>query len=206
MTRFTLFIFTVLFLVSCKNKKTVDKSITASAKREVVTHTDTLQFISFDGNADYWVSTFLNGKKDTIALVTDSELSDKFRGKLFVVTWFADTLYEAGDDELKYAAKRLSHLKLIKGSPFVAAISEEQIIQDIKNIPEVLANADQVGIAERPSGEKKYYLVETGTRGEDNYSRFLMFRVYTDPRYEIKVYDPESDTDLSLTEWRKLKN
>lgn len=192
--------------MSCQNKKVVEKKAAVDAHKTIVTHTDTLQFISFDGNADYWISTFLDSKKDTVTLVTDSEITGNLKDKLFEVKWFADTLYEAGDDERKYIAKRLSEWRLIKGVPYLLAISEEQIIQDVNNIPEVQAGADQVGIAERPSEGKKYYLVETGTHEEDNYSRFLLFRVYTDPNYEIKVYEPANDMELSLAEWRKLNN
>lgn len=39
-----------------------------------------------------------------------------------------------------------------------------------------------------------------------HFSRFLMFRVYTYPQYEISVYDPAEDADLSLEQWRKKQH
>lgn len=203
MTRFTLVILAAVFFVACKNKKTTE------ATGAAVSHTDTLQFVSFDGNADYWISVFVNSKKDTVSLVTDSAIADSFKNKLFEVTWFVDTLFEAGDNDRKYAAKRMIHFSVINGKPFVVPvafvppISEKQILEDVKNLPEVMGNADQVVIAERPSEGKDFYLIETGTHGEDNYSRFAMFRVYYRPKYEIRVFDMADDTDVSLEEWRK---
>ncbi|MHA4894675.1 hypothetical protein ACXZ1K_07990 [Pedobacter sp. PWIIR3] len=210
MTRFTLLILTAILLVACKNKKSVEKNTVLNTSKEAVTHTDTLQFVAFDGNAGYWISTFLNSKNDTVSFVTDSAISEHLKDRLFKVSWFSDTLYEAGDNDRKYTANRLSHLRLLKGKPFNAAeviaapATEAQIIKDLKNIPEVQSGADQVGIAERPAKGKAYYLIETGTHGEDNFSRFLMFRVYVHPNYEIKVYDPANDIELTLEEWRKL--
>ena len=212
MSKFVLFIVATIFLCSCKNKKPADPGINATSaspaktqniKNKPPIHTDTLQFIHFEGNFDYWSCVFLDSSKDTITLVTDSIIDDRFKNQLFEVKWFTDTLYQAGDNDSKYAANRMTHFRPINGKPFVAAISEKQILQDIRNLPEVQAGADQVGIAEKPHDGKNYYLVETGTRGEDNFSRFLMFRVYTYPKYEIRVYNPAEDTDVSLEQWRK---
>ncbi|WP_256003538.1 hypothetical protein [Pedobacter deserti] len=212
MTRFIPLLACALIFSSCGNKKpsgqaleTASDSVeTRQPEKMIVTHTDTLQFIHFEGNFDYWYNIFLNASKDTISLVTDSAIDDRFKNTLFEVKWFADTLYEAGDNDSKYTANRMSHFRPLKGKPFVAPITEEQILRDIRNIPEVRSGADQAGIAERPSEGKNYYLVETGSREEDNFSRFMMFRVYIYPHYEIKVYDPAQDTDFSLEAWRKL--
>ncbi|MNK20313.1 hypothetical protein D3C87_385500 [compost metagenome] len=210
MTRFPLFIVAALLLAACKNKKAAEHPLKQTTttqnkhtKLQAEIHTDTLQFIYFEGNFDYWSCIFLNSSKDTISLVTDSMITDDFKNKLFEVKWFTDTLYEAGDNDSKYAANRMSHFKPIKGKPFVAPITEKQILHDIRNIPEVQSGADQVAIAERPSEGKNYYLVETGTREADNFSRFLMFRVYIYPQYQINVYDPAADTEHSLEAWRK---
>jgi hypothetical protein len=211
MKQLPLLITVILLLSACKNKKAADQSGQATSvtknqhlqpKSQI--HTDTLQFIYFEGNFDYWSCIFLNSSKDTITLVTDSMINDNFKNRLFEVKWFTDTLVQAGDNDSKFAANRMSHFRPIKGKPFVAPITEEQILQDVRNIPEVQSGAEQVVIAERPSDGKNYYLVETGTHGEDNFSRFYMFRVYTYPIYKITVYDAAENTELSVEQWRKL--
>ena len=213
MSKFALFIIATTFFYSCKNKKAADPvinntstalSTTQNVKTKPPIHTDTLQFIHFEGNFDYWFCVFLDSSKDTVTLATDSTIEDRFKNQLFEVKWFTDTLVQAGDNDSKFAANRMSHFRPIKGRPFVAPITEEQILQDVRNIPEVQSGAEQVVIAERPSDGKNYYLVETGTHGEDNFSRFYMFRVYTYPIYKITVYDAAENTELSLKQWRKL--
>ncbi|RCH54066.1 hypothetical protein DJ568_14370 [Mucilaginibacter hurinus] len=211
MTTVTLFITAALLLGNGKDKN-VPKEFTGasvtipvknqSPDRHAYSNTDTLQFIHFDGNFDYWYAVFINQRKDTVKLVTDTAIAYNLKNRLFEVKWFIDTLYEAGDNDSKYTAKRMSHFRLINGKPFVAPITEKKVLQDVKNIPEVQSGADQVLIAERPSEEKDFYLVETGSRETDNFSRFLMLRVYTYPQYMIKIYDAGTDTELSLDEWR----
>ena len=210
-TKIFLFITTVMLLTACKNKKATEQNEKRPAttttmqhiKPAAQIHTDTLQFIYFEGNFDYWSCIFLNSSKDTISLVTDSMITYNFKNRLFEVKWFTDTLYQAGDNDSKFAANRMSHFKPIKGKPFVAPITEQQILQDIRNIPEVQTEADVVNIAERPSDEKNYYLVQTGNHLADHFSRFLMFKVYTYPKYQINIYDAAVDTELSLEAWRK---
>ena len=212
MNRFNLVIATVLFVAACKGNKTDQQSQTVKQvaptsqipRPKLPIHTDTLQFIHFEGNFDYWSCVFLNSSKDTVTLVTDSMIADNFKNRLFEVKWFTDTLFEAGDNDSKYAADRMSHFRPIKGRPFVAPITEEKILQDIRDLPEVQSGAEQVAIAERPSDGKNYYLVETGTHGEDNFSRFYLFRVYTYPVYKITVLGAAENTELSLEQWRKL--
>jgi len=210
--KFNVFLASMFLLTSCQNNEHAADAVADTLVTETKTqklqpkpkiHTDTLQFIHFEGNFDYWSCVFLNSSKDTITLVTDSMITDNFKNRLFSVKWFTDTLYEAGDNDSKYAADRMSHFKPIKGKPFVAPITEEQILQDVGNIPEVQSGAEQVVVAERPSEGKNYYLVETGVHGEDNFSRFLLFRVYIYPTYKITVLEAAENTELSLEEWRK---
>ena len=212
MTRFIVFIASLLLLSACKHRKPVDQVTTVTpvvtpmnpnAHPSALISTDTLQFIHFEGNFDYLSCVFLNSSKDTITLVTDSMLTDSFKNRLFEVKWFTDTLVQAGDNDSEFAAKRMLSFKPLKGKPFVAPLTEEQILRGVKNLPEVQTGAEQVTIAEKPSEGKNYYLIETGTHGEDNFSRFLMFRVYTYPIYRITVLDPADGTELSLDEWRK---
>jgi len=201
----------VLLLSGCNNHRPVDqtdkKNGAGNPEPKLLSQpevtTDTLQFIHFEGNFDYWSCVFLDSKKDTVTLVTDTILPSKLKNRLFEVKSFMDTLLQAGDNDSKFSARRMSEFRLLKGKPFVAPITEKQILRDIWDIPEVMSGADQAAIAERPTDEKNYYLVETGTHGEDNFSRFYMFRVYIYPNYEIRVYDPDKDADMSLEQWRK---
>lgn len=169
-------------------------------------HTDTLQYLHFEGNFDYWYGVFINSRKDTVQLMLTEQPPVKYRNKLVEVKWFNDTLEEAGDNESPYAAKRLKQIRLVGGKAFDAPVNDEKVIKDIKSLPEVQGNADQVGIAERPTDDKEYYLVEAGTHNEDNYSRIFMFRVYIYPKYEIKIFDAGADKELTLSEWRKQQN
>jgi hypothetical protein len=212
MTRHIVFIVALILLSGCNNQKTSEHNEkeqiqikNAPGKLTAEIYTDTLQFIYFEGNFDYWSCVFLNSKKDTITLVTNSMIANKFKNTLFEVKWMTDTLYEAGDNDSKYAANRMMYFKPLHGDPFVAPVTEEQILKDVRSVPEVQSGADQVTIAERPSDGKDYYLVETGTHESDNYSRFLMLKAFIYPRYEIKVYDPAKEIDLSLDEWRNLQ-
>nr|WP_067057447.1 hypothetical protein [Mucilaginibacter sp. L294] len=204
----------VCLLGACHNKKnsrSADKDtikakpVKQSEKSATLLHTDTLQFIHFEGNFDYWYGVFLDARKDTVQLVVNDAVPAKLKNKLVEVKWFTDSLSEAGDNGTKYAAKRLKVIRQVNGALFSAPVTEEKVVGDVKDLPEIKANADQTGIAERPTDEKEYYLVETGTRGEDNFSRLFMFRVYVYPKYEIKFYDPAGDTEMSLDEWRNKK-
>lgn len=204
----------VCLLAACHNKKnspSVDKDTTHAKlvkqgeKNAPHLYTDTLQFIHFEGNFDYWYGVFIDARKDTVQLVVNDPIPAKLRNKLVEVTWFTDSLSEAGDNGAKYAAKRIKAIRQVNGALFSAPVTEEKIISDIKELAEVKADADQTGIAEQPTDEKEYYLVETGTHGEDNFSRLFMFRVYVYPKYEIKFYDPAGGTEMSLDEWRNKK-
>jgi hypothetical protein len=123
-----------------------------------------LQFIHFEGNFDYWYGVFLDARKDTVQLVVSDPIPAKLKNKLVEVNWVADSLSEAGDNDIKYAAKRLKCIRQVNGALFLAPVTEKKVVNDIKDLPEVKANADQTGIAERPTDEKEYYLVETGIR------------------------------------------
>jgi hypothetical protein len=201
-------------LAACNNQKNTGSAVLDTTKTTLVKqgknppahlYTDTLQFIHFEGNFDYWYGVFINSRKDTVQLVVSDAIPSKLKNKLVEVKWFNDTLFEAGDNDSKYGAKRLKAIRLLAGTVYSQPVTEEKVISDIKELPEVKGNADQAGIAERPTDEKEYYLVETGTRGEDNFSRLFMFRVYVYPKYEIKFYDPAGDTEMSLAEWRSKK-
>ncbi|SFH04135.1 hypothetical protein [Pedobacter insulae] len=196
--------------LSCQNQpqRTTAKTNTRHAigKDLPEMHADTLQFIHFDGNLDYWYAFFLTSQKDTLRLVTDRLLEKDLLNRLLIVRWKPDSLWEAGDDERKYIDKRIISYKEIRGNPFIPAISEEQVLDDIRNLVEVKENAERVWIAKKPNFEYPYYEIETATEGEGTVSRLYSFRAYTYPRYEIKIFNRSNDSELALADWRKINN
>ncbi|MDT3402493.1 hypothetical protein [Mucilaginibacter terrae] len=204
----------LLSLAACtsnpKEKKATDTTKHVSITSTKVTpakpapeHTDTLQFIHFDGNGDYWDAFFINAQKDTLRLVTDEELTDKLLGKLLQVKWRTDTLSSAGDGERPYEDKRLTGFKELPGKPFAKPLTEQMALQAVKDLEEIKSNADRVNVSEKPTADKRYYQVETSTEADGHLSRFQTFRVYFYPQYEIKVYNPADETEMSLEAWRK---
>jgi hypothetical protein len=164
--------------------------------------TETLQFIQFDGNYDYWYAYFLRANKDTVRLVTDEDFKLSQVGKLMQVKWKTDTLFEAGEGEKKYSDKRLLSYAVIAGMPYVAPVTEQKVLADINSLPEVKASADKVLVTLKPDFNKPYYQVESSVTNEDNNSKLFTFRVYLFPKYEIKVLDFSNETELSLEQWR----
>jgi len=206
----------LFFLAACssgKNETTQDSTQIATTVKTAVSkqpqpapeHTDTLQFIHFDGNTDYWYAYFLNEKKDTVRLVTDQDMTDNLLGKLLQVMWKEDILSEAGDGERPYKDERLISFKPIQGAPFAQPLTEQAALKAIQDLEEVKSNADRVAVSEKPTADKRYYQVETSTEADGHLSRFYTFRVYFYPQYEIKIYDPADDKETSLDEWRKAK-
>lgn len=204
----------LVFLAACSSGKTEnekqDSTLHTTVKAPASKHqepekeyTDTLQFIHFDGNLDYWYAYFINAKKDTVRLVTDQNFTDKLLGKLVQVKWVTTTLSEAGDNERPYDDKRLTALKEIPGAPFAKPLTEQMALQAVKDLEEVKANADHFGVSEKPTADNRFYQVETSTEAEGHLSRFHTFRVYFYPHYEIRVYNPADDKEISLAEWRK---
>lgn len=207
-----------LVLISCSNNKekkakpdssnvfpVIKVAVKPASVPSVEKHTDTLQFIHYDDNFDYWYALFLNAKNDTVKLVTDKALSETVRDKMLEVQWKTDTLEEAGDNDAKYAAKRLLNYKQITVPVYVKPINEERVIKDISDLAEIKSEDARVGISNKPTFEKPYFGVETSTENEDNRSRLFSFRVYTYPFYEIRYYDLANDKELSLQQWRKSK-
>lgn len=208
-TQITGFIFFHLLLSACyqvpqpKISTSIRPVPPASVKNPG--HRDTLQFLNFDGNTDYWYAVFLNREKDTVQLVSDTTLTDQLLGKLTEVDWKTDTLYEAGDDNRPYLAKRLLSFKPVKGKAFTPHLSPRQALETVRQLDVVRSGADKSWISEMPTADNRYYQVETATNADGHNSRFKTFRVYFYPFYEIKVYNDSEDKELSLTEWLRQR-
>lgn len=80
------------------------------------TYTDTITFISYDDNYDYWY--FLAKKsKDTIAInYTDEAISQLVKGDNIVIDWEMKRLEEAGDEDITYVKPYLISFKKINSS------------------------------------------------------------------------------------------
>ena len=77
------------------------------------TYTDTLQFLSFEDNYDYWYGVFMTNNGDTISLIYDEEIDDALKNRYFEVEWAIDSLYSAGEDEELYFGERLFSFKVL---------------------------------------------------------------------------------------------
>ncbi|MBS7566499.1 hypothetical protein KHS38_18990 [Mucilaginibacter sp. Bleaf8] len=201
-----------LLAFACKNKPqtgtqitdTVIKSTTAQVQTATTKpeHTDTLQFLYFDGNGDYWQAYFMNARKDTVNMITEDDGLDKLSNHILEVKWRPDTFEEAGDDG-KFEAKHLIRFKEVPGQLFEKPKQEEEIINDIANLPEVKEKAAKVKIAKKPTETMSPYLIEACTENNGSFAPLFTFRVYRYPFYEIKYYDTTKEEEVSLAEWRK---
>lgn len=77
------------------------------------TYTDTLEFIEFNDEGDYYLC-FVKKNKDTIGLIYDSEYNF-VRGDEIAVNWKMDSIRYAGDSEVLDYTEFLVSAKRIKG-------------------------------------------------------------------------------------------
>ncbi|WP_306350213.1 hypothetical protein [Flavobacterium sp. '19STA2R22 D10 B1'] len=209
MIRYASFIIGLLFFTGCKKEepqKSVKPIVEIPVEVPLKIETDTLQFLYFEDNFDYWMAMMLDKQGDTVTLVYDDVIdSEKYKDKMFVVKWHTDTLSEAGDNEVKYVAKRMTEFKVSNLKPYKqTSITEEKILKDISNLE--LVKKYQVNdfmISEKPSQEKPYYIVQAGNDQPSHFSTLFWFHVYVRPQYEIRYYDLANDDVISIAEWKK---
>ena len=79
---------------------------------------------------------------------------------------------------------------------------EEAITKDILLLPEMQFPHAAVMIAETPTADQPYYIVQGGSNMDDHFATSFWFHVYTTPEYEIRIYDVVSDSEMTLEEWR----
>ncbi|MGM9475222.1 hypothetical protein ACS5PU_02285 [Pedobacter sp. GSP4] len=202
-------------IMSCSQSKPQGEEITPdtlsaasplASGLPVKINTDTLQFIHFDGNGDYWDAYFLNAQKDTVRLVTDREFDLGVRDQLMKVQWKTDTLFSAGEGEAKYMDKRLIGFSPVKGKLFSRPLTENEVVRTVWELPEVKGTADNVWAGSSPTFDRPYYEIGTSTQDEDHSSMFLSFRIYTFPQYRITVVDRANGGETELDAWRKQNN
>ncbi|RYY54532.1 MAG: hypothetical protein EOO05_20200, partial [Chitinophagaceae bacterium] len=84
----------LVLLTACQQKKPPEKAgrdtaalITGKVHPEPAAqlHTDTLQYLHFEGNFDYWYAVFIDARKDTLQLVVNDPVPTGYRNKLVEV-------------------------------------------------------------------------------------------------------------------------
>ena len=71
---------------------------------------DTLTFLFYNDDADYFYNIFLTRQKDTVYIVCNDIIDNSNEGRLMTVTWKIDSLYEAGEgDELYYQERMIKY-------------------------------------------------------------------------------------------------
>jgi len=81
--------------------------------------------------------------------------------------------------------------------------TEETITKDILSLPEMQFPHAAVMIVEEPTADQPYFTVKGGSNMDDHFATSFWFHVYTEPEYEIRIYDIVSDSEMTLAEWRK---
>lgn len=74
---------------------------------------DTLTFLTFDGDYDYWFGEFKTSQLDTVYLVYDDFIKDDNVGNKMILQWKVDSLYEAGEGDELYYQERLITYKVL---------------------------------------------------------------------------------------------
>jgi hypothetical protein len=81
-----------------------------------------------------------------------------------------------------------------------------RISTDIFSLPEMKFPHASIMFIGEPSDDRPYYVVQGGSIMPTQFVGSLWFHVYTTPKYEIKVYDVATDSEMSLDEWRNSTN
>ena len=81
-------------------------------------------------------------------------------------------------------------------------ITEETITKDILSLPQMQFPYAAVMIVEEPTADQPYFTVKGGSDMDDHFATSFWFHVYTEPKYEIRLYDIVSDSEMTLEEWR----
>jgi hypothetical protein len=79
---------------------------------------------------------------------------------------------------------------------------KERISKDIFSLPEMKFPHAAIMFIGEPSDDRPYYLVEGGSNMPTQFVGSLWFHVYTTPKYEIRVLDMATATEMTLDEWR----
>jgi len=77
-------------------------------------HSDTMQFLSYNGDYDYAYVVLINRTGDTLSIVCSECMDEADAGRWFVINWEMDTLYEAGEGDEPYLKEVLRSYHLVE--------------------------------------------------------------------------------------------
>lgn len=77
-------------------------------------YTDTLTFLSFDSNYDYWFCLFQTRELDTVYMAYNDLVEEVNAGRIFIVQWKVDSLFEAGEGDELYFQERIISYDVIR--------------------------------------------------------------------------------------------
>gem|GEM_PF-1707026 len=80
--------------------------------------------------------------------------------------------------------------------------TESTITKDILSLSEMQFPNAAVMIVETPTSSEPYFTVKAGSNMDDHFVTSFWFHVYTEPAYEIRIYDVALDSEMTLAEWR----
>ncbi len=175
-------------------------------KAEAATiHTDTLQFVEFDGNGDYYVATFIDRDGTLTSLYCDNDIDANLSGKLMRVTWQMDTFYAAGVGDTPYQGEQLLTYKILSSGAVRPYKTRAAMEEDVKALPIIKALQEaSVYVESYPQTANGYYTVNvtapvapegsTVTYNEHIYT----FRVYQVPGYRIMMVDTATKKEIPV--------
>ncbi|MCH8904267.1 MAG: hypothetical protein IIA45_10175 [Bacteroidetes bacterium] len=80
------------------------------------TFTDSLEFIEYNTDYDYWYAVFKNKEGKEIALYTNTEIDNFYQNRDFVVKWRVGKFSEAGEGEAIYYSEKLVSYNMLNSS------------------------------------------------------------------------------------------
>jgi hypothetical protein len=155
-------------------------------------HTETLQFVSFDGNGDYYIAYFINSSGDLQSFYYNDVIADSLNGKVMRVQWQMDTFYAAGDGDTPYEGESLLSYEILSQKPFMSYKAPGEIEAIIQALPAVAAlNENSVTISSWPKTAKDCYEVSVYAREPEPGSDVLygklkyIYKVYQQPSFRV---------------------
>ena len=77
-------------------------------------YTDTLLFLEFDSDYDYWYGYFENSDGKEFTMVYDSIIEPAFNNSILLVEWEIDSMWDVGDDDALYYDERMLSYRVLE--------------------------------------------------------------------------------------------
>ncbi len=89
------------------------------------TYLDTLRFVSYEDQYDYWFAIFESKKGESISINYSEPIDASLNQSVFAIEWKIDSFYEAGEgDELYYNEQLISYSVLDRSNDFDGFLRE----------------------------------------------------------------------------------